>query len=619
MADTTFINRATNIQASWLNDVNSAVYKNAVDVRFYGAQLNGTNDDTAAFQAAINTGKPVLVGPGNAKLSATLIPVGSGELRLIGAGSQFTTLTAAPGFTGYMISPTGRYNIEGFTIQGLLTDGVYGIGTNAVNSGGGRGRLYDIKFFNFDQAVNFGPEYEHPLGLDYDRVYVQGVRTCGINLGGRTGVASSGESAFDFGGSVICTNALQNGISYSSSVQVNTPDTTHDTITWTDSGNPEFGYVVMRSANGTTGWHVPPNWSSLYYGTLSFVAQKGLGETWTYAVVRQTVGINIRRAKAVAGGAVQAEYFGIGIRGDDVKALDFQSTYYENRDVVPPRPAFAAVAFTNSFPIKIETAWAEECGYGIFFSSNSRGSIKGMRASNLAWAAIGNTGSTDQVVNYENIVISGTTPAIYRSPTGNANDFSYFAQEYTTGEMIGAVSHTTMATQELRFRGTSKSRWSYNNTNGSTLTLNSAAISPFAKTQLAPTNQMNTALVTLLTNNVATAFLSFDVTSNTAATLTFAVSVVVVDGSSVARQVAGGLLVISATSAAGSIAAGVNSTVATALQAGTLTGPTFTTSVAGSTVTVLANANSNQAGTLRLTLTPISVTGSAIPTSITQA
>lgn len=587
---------------------------------WFGAK-NANTDDTAAIQGAINTGKAVYLGSGTSQISSTLVPFGSNKLILRGAGANHYTLQAATGFTGYMISPTGSYDVSGINGNGIAgADGIYFIGNNTPGAGGARARLYDLRLFNFDQAINFGPEYEHPLGVDYDRVYVQAFRTAGINLGGRTGVASSGESAFDFGGSVIVTNANVNGIAYSQSVTVNTPDATHDTITWTDPGTtPEFGYMVMRSADGVTGWHCPPNWSEIYHGTLSFVASKTSGETWTYAVVRQTVGVNIRRAKTISGGAVQAEYVGIGILGDNVKALEFNSTYYENRDTVPPRPAFAGVAFNNSFPVKIGTVWVEQCGYGVFFGSNSRGAVGGGQASNCAWAAIGNTGSTDQVVGYDNILISGTTPAVYRSPTGNANDYSYVGREYATGEMTVAVSHTTKVTHDLRFRGTSKSKWSYDATNGATITLNSASITPMAKAGMALGNQANASLVTTLTNAVATAILSFTMPSNSGATLAFAFTVVVLDGSNVYRQTAGGTLIVTADSAAGTVAAGVNSLVAQALQAGSMTGPTFTTSVSGSVVTVLCNVDSSQAGSVRITLVPIAASGSQVPTAITQA
>ena len=53
MADTTFIDRSTPIVASWLNDVNSLVYKDVINVKNYGAVGDGvTNNVTAFLQAS---------------------------------------------------------------------------------------------------------------------------------------------------------------------------------------------------------------------------------------------------------------------------------------------------------------------------------------------------------------------------------------------------------------------------------------------------------------------------------------------------------------------------------------------------------------------------------------
>lgn len=59
MTSTVFTDFTTPIVASWLNDVNTAVYRNyhGVNVKdaAFGAVGNGIADDTAAIQAAINS------------------------------------------------------------------------------------------------------------------------------------------------------------------------------------------------------------------------------------------------------------------------------------------------------------------------------------------------------------------------------------------------------------------------------------------------------------------------------------------------------------------------------------------------------------------------------------
>ena len=52
MASTTFVDRTTPIQSSWLNDVNTAVYKTAlVNAKSFGAVGDGSTDDYAALQS----------------------------------------------------------------------------------------------------------------------------------------------------------------------------------------------------------------------------------------------------------------------------------------------------------------------------------------------------------------------------------------------------------------------------------------------------------------------------------------------------------------------------------------------------------------------------------------
>ena len=88
MASTTFVDRQTPIMADWLNDVNDYVYNNpAINVKDYGAVGDGTTDDTAAIQAALNaaTGM-VIIPPGSYIISSGLVFPQTKGVSLVGFG-----------------------------------------------------------------------------------------------------------------------------------------------------------------------------------------------------------------------------------------------------------------------------------------------------------------------------------------------------------------------------------------------------------------------------------------------------------------------------------------------------------------------------------------------------
>ncbi|MCD2316981.1 hypothetical protein LQ954_12565 [Sphingomonas sp. IC-11] len=254
-------------------------------------------------------------------------------------------------------------------LEGNGRAGCYLIGSDQEGSAG-FAVLDSVDLRSADILVYFEAPWEHPLLLSYDKVYGQHFRTAGIVLGGIAGAARSGESAWNFGTTVM-TNARRSGDPPRNGHVVNRTSPTFDLISWRDLEKPLFGWLVMRSKDGKSGWHVPPNWrASIHTGT-DFKADKGIGEVWQYCVVRQTVGISLRRAKAVAAAVLQAEYCGIGIRLEGVIGFSFQAIYYENRDRWPePLPAYAAMLATRSFG-EIGTGWIEKASYGLVVEGRS--------------------------------------------------------------------------------------------------------------------------------------------------------------------------------------------------------------------------------------------------------
>ena len=106
-----------------------------VDARVYGVTCNGTTDDTAALQAAINSGQAIQLPPGTCKTSATLTisppqsgmsVLGAHRLGSFGNGSGATTIkptssvSIAIGFTGTAVSTSGY--LTNVTLSDLSID-----------------------------------------------------------------------------------------------------------------------------------------------------------------------------------------------------------------------------------------------------------------------------------------------------------------------------------------------------------------------------------------------------------------------------------------------------------------------------------------------------------------
>ena len=108
------------------NGVFAANFGNDV-VKDFGAKGDGTTDDTAAIQAAINaalsvSGKPLalFVPSGNYKLSASLLFYDQSGVSFYGAGAaatQFTPTTALAGLPVFLIRNVRNSSFSGFTIN----------------------------------------------------------------------------------------------------------------------------------------------------------------------------------------------------------------------------------------------------------------------------------------------------------------------------------------------------------------------------------------------------------------------------------------------------------------------------------------------------------------------
>jgi len=583
----------------------------------YGTNTTpGTTDMTTAFNNAVSTGHPVMLPEGTILISSEITHT-SNRILITGAGKEKTTIIVDGSYTGFIIRPQSSYILKDFTIIGSNIDGCYGVGSDQNNSGG-MCVLERIDIRNCDISVNFDDSWEHSVGLRYEDIYIQTFRTCGINLGGDGGAASSGEGKWNFE-DIVVTNANSDGIDISSSVATDTPDSTHDRVTWTNSSS-KFGDIVQRSADGSTDWHVPPNWSSADFTSGSFDAEKTAMETWNYRVVRNTVAINIARAISIAMNNCAGEYTSIGLKANNITALSVDGWYSEIRTPDSSSiPNFAAIHLTTTFA-DISSVWAEENGYAVFVSSNSKVNLRNFRCSNLDWAAIGNTGSTSQVVNYSNIQIAGTTPAIYKSPTGSANDYNYSAAEWSSTDFTQKIGHVTKPQYSLDYRGINKSNWYYDATNGAQLDLNRVTAENFGANQY-PIVKNNNSTTISLSSGVATDIFTMTVDTNGSGGSIFSFNIYVYDGSIVHQQSCTGTLYLSWVSAAGTTTATATlGSFAKELASGTLSDPTFTAGISSQTITVKVNTTTSiSSPSLLLTLMQISEHGVALTTGVATA
>tara|TARA_R110000824_G_C15233132_1_gene679101 strand:+ start:20469 stop:22724 length:2256 start_codon:yes stop_codon:yes gene_type:complete len=574
-----------------------------VEIEWGGLDNTGATDDSALMQAVVNLGLPMTAGVGTFQFNVVNDP-NTSVFKLTGASSILTVIDGVPGYQGYVIQTDRGYDIRSLRIRGGGLDGQYAIGSNVVGSGGGSVVIKNVVIRSIDQGIYFGEEYEHPIGLTYDDIYVQGYRTAAINLGGDNGPTSDGESCWSLD-NVRTPNQGQVNPVYVHATQNNVPSTSQDTITWTGD-SPDFGYLVLRSA-GTTDWHIPPNWTSANYAALSFVADKEVGETWFYRVLRMTVGTNIHRAKVVNIGVLQNEYCGIGLRLDTVKACNIGSHYYEIRNPLLAQGGFASIYAGNS-TVAIQTSRAELAGYNIYTASNSKVHAGMTISSNGTIAVFGNGGATAQLVTHGYVSLGGT-PKLYHAPNNGSNDYNYEALIDDGARLAKVISHSAKAEHEFQFRGVKK---------GSIFADATGCTAEISRLDLKLTSKTMTPLVvnniggTTLVDAVATDVLDVDVVGNNgSSSLRLHYKVIVLDGASVTRQTESGWLDIDTVNVATTTPTVMVSTTSVhqLLNQGTLS-TAFTASAVAGSFTVECNANTNVAAiSMKLELTPISLLG----------
>lgn len=611
-------NRASNggiplLAVSSTNKTTGIVDDDGTFIVKYLNVANGT-DITTTLQALLisNPDSIINLPSGTFTISATINGVLGKRMCVWGSEEGTTTILQTHTGFGFKPSNTGGYDFRRLVFSGPATDGSYAIGSNEVASGAGRAVADEIYMSGYDICIYFGTEFEHPLGLSYDKIYCQSFRTAGVSIGG-IGGAASGESAWEIG-SIIATNSVPTSIESTPTVTVNTPDTTHDRLTWTGT-IPLYGYLIIRSLDGSTNWALVPNIYSPIMGQ-TFDCLKSVGETWNYKVIRCTVGVFLGRGKAVSIGVIQGEYVGIGLYVYNCKAVAINALYSETRYATTARGCLASLFNSLSYTT-IQNSWTEYGAYGVInYGGNVSYTL--LLGSGLQIATVGtfDTGGGCPLSGGRAIA-SGGTPIAVASMSGGALEHGSTRAEYST--VTHGYTHLVDGNSEsgylVKLRGAEKARFKLNSSGYVELTADLPKFTVPSKS-LTPLH-VNASNYVALTNASATAVMSFNVPNNNSVGITIPFNIRV-EYSGATRQSCSGIITVSAVSASGTVAANATiSGIATALQAGTLTDPVVTTSVAGSTVTILVNTTtSGSTPTIRFYANQLTSNGSDVSTTI---
>jgi len=161
----------------------AAAVGGAVIAQDFNAKGNGTTDDTAALQAALNTGSDVWLKPGTYRVTGTLNYAAAGQ-RIIGTGISDCSIVFANGTQdGLTCNGFNTCSIEGVKLTGSGKTG----GALLVVTGGAY--LFAARRIYWSDAFN---------GLDFNKVNSALVEAsaCGGNMTGAWAIRFTGDSGF---------------------------------------------------------------------------------------------------------------------------------------------------------------------------------------------------------------------------------------------------------------------------------------------------------------------------------------------------------------------------------------------------------------------------------------
>lgn len=197
----------TVIDSSWLQDVNEHVYAgksfdtiSTINVKdpTYGAKGDGVTNDTAAIQAALNSGYKHIYIPAGTYIVTALTAV---ALKTVyGAGIGKTILKIVAGGTTDIITSS----VNDFTLSNMTLDYTGGAGTGRCGlfSGGANLQLSNIRAIN---ATGIGLYLYNSPGFRLDNIIVDGAGNWGLLIDGTL-------TTYGVGSRIHTTNGADRGL-----------------------------------------------------------------------------------------------------------------------------------------------------------------------------------------------------------------------------------------------------------------------------------------------------------------------------------------------------------------------------------------------------------------------
>lgn len=183
MASTNFIPNVTVIEADWLNDVNTVAYEISANINQFGAVGDGVTDDTAAIQAAINSGaKQILAVAGRTYRITSELLIYSDNIQLDFQNSELL-LDDATGLKSHIFVGNGTTRVNGVRINNIVftrtqaaTNG-YAIFANSV----GVMNIAGCRVFGDNKIYN-GVGIHKGIIINIENNYIQNCVNNGIYL-----------------------------------------------------------------------------------------------------------------------------------------------------------------------------------------------------------------------------------------------------------------------------------------------------------------------------------------------------------------------------------------------------------------------------------------------------